>query len=215
MQRSFEHYIFDFDGTIVDSVTAWGEATAQAIESYGLPYSEDLLRTIGPMDMETRCKYFVLLGNKASWKEVARRICDDMTQYYRDGCPMKDGVSETLAELKKRGKAVSVLTATDHELFDPKLQQMEIAHLLDHAWCSTDFGFEKSDPRLYRNVARALHLPISSILFVDDNINSVRGAVSAGVFTVGMYDAGGAAVWPQMQATADRTIMAMKELLEI
>ena len=29
MQQSFEYYIFDFDGTMVDSVTAWGEATGK------------------------------------------------------------------------------------------------------------------------------------------------------------------------------------------
>ena len=60
-----------------------------------------------------------------------------------------------------------------------------------------------------------MNAPIDRILFIDDNINSVRGAVSADVFTVGMYDNGGAAVWPQMQAMANRTVTSMKELLEI
>lgn len=215
MQRSFEYYIFDFDGTLVDSVAAWADATEQIIENFGLPYSEELLRTIGTMDVETRCKYFVSLGIKGTWEEVARCTYDYMTQYYRDRCPVKDGVLETLAELKRRGKKISILTATDHELFDPKLQQMEILDLLDHAWCSTDFELKKSDPILYRKVAQAWNAPIDRIVFVDDNINSVRGAVSAGVFSVGMYDAGGAAVWPQMQETADRTIQSMTELLEI
>lgn len=215
MQQSFEYYIFDFDGTMVDSVTAWGEATAEIVESYGLPYSEELLRTIGPMDIETRCKYFVSLGIKASWEDMAQRICECMTHYYRDRCPVKDSVVETLRELKKKGKITAILTATDHELFDAKLRQMEIADLLDHVWCSNDFGFEKSDPRLYRKVAESLNAPIDRILFIDDNINSVRGAVSADVFTVGMYDNGGAAVWPQMQAMANRTVMSMRELLEI
>lgn len=47
--------------------------------------------------------------------------------------------------------------------------------------CSAEFGVAKPDPTVYRRCLAVLDVPPEQALFVDDNPDNVRGAVSAGL----------------------------------
>ena len=44
-----EPYIFDFDGTLVDSMPTWGGKMLHVLDKNGVPYPEDIVRTLTPL----------------------------------------------------------------------------------------------------------------------------------------------------------------------
>ena len=57
-----------------------------------------------------------------------------MIEPYTNRVPAKDGVIETLCEIKRRGHSLNVLTASPHETLDMCLKRLEIYDIFDNVW---------------------------------------------------------------------------------
>ena len=134
---------------------------------------------------------------------------------YEMNVPIKPFVKDTLAELKRRGASLNVLTASPHAALDPCLKRLGLFELFDNVWSSDDFPSTKADPETYRLAAKRLGCEASDITFVDDNINAVRTAKAAGVCSIGIYDPSGEDFIGEMKKDADRYVYNFEELLYV
>ncbi|MCQ2386626.1 MAG: HAD family phosphatase [Clostridia bacterium] len=181
-------YVFDFDGTLMDSMPYWAEAMLSVIKSYGVPYPDNLISVITPMGLRGTASYFISLGAKKTVDGILKDICDALVPFYENTIPAKPFVAKTLERLKARGKGLHVLTASPHAFLDPCLKRTGRYKYLDCVWSCEDFPTVKTDPAIYRMAAERLGLPIEKIVFLDDNINAVTAAKQSGILTVGVYD---------------------------
>lgn len=127
----------------------------------------------------------------------------------------KDTVVQTLEELKKRGDSLNVLTASPHIMLDPCLKRLGVWELFDNVWSCDDFKTTKSAPEIYKLAAEKIGRDIGDIIFIDDNVNAVKTAKSAGMKSYGIYDASSAEYIDEMKSVSDRYIEYLAELLNI
>lgn len=205
--------LFDFDGTLVDSMPAWSSKVLNILELTHTPYPDGIITTLATLGDIGTVKYFrEKLGVTLSEEEMFSLMDSYALPKYRDEIPLKDGVKDFLLYAKDKGYSLNVLTASPHKMLDPCLKRTEIYGLFDNIWSCEDFGTTKSDPNIYVKSAEQIGFALKDIAFFDDNIGAIKTAQKAGMFTVGVFDKTGEAFLNEMKATANIFVNGFNEL---
>ena len=206
-------YLFDFDGTLVNSMPTFSSVMIRILDEYGIKYGEDIIKIITPLGYGGTAKYFRELGIDRTEEELVATMNEYARPDYENVIPAKEGVIETLREMKARGASLNVLTASPHMMLDPCLRRLGIYDLFDNVWSSDDFGTTKSDPEIYKMAAARLGTDVESVIFVDDNVNAVRTARTAGALAYGIFDESSADSVEEMKDVSVRYLEKFEELL--
>mgnify|MGYP002512447449 CR=1 FL=1 len=60
--KYFDTYLFDFDGTLVDSMPTYVSAMLRILDENGITYGDDIVKTITPLGYVYTAKYYRSLG---------------------------------------------------------------------------------------------------------------------------------------------------------
>jgi len=206
-------YLFDFDGTLVDSMPTYAAIMKGILDEHHIPYGDDLIKIITPLGYHDTAVYFCKLGVPMEKDALLKRMGDRMLDAYTHRVPAKSNVIPVLKQLKERGCSLNVLTASPHLTMDPCLKRLGIFEWFDHVWSCEDFGLNKANPEIYRLAAQKLRIPVEEVLFLDDNPNADRAAREAGMKVCGVYDDFTAEFAEEMKRDNDYYIADFKELL--
>lgn len=208
-------YLFDFDGTLVDSMPAYVTSMLRILDENGISYEKDIVSIITPLGVKGTAEYFISLGLKKSLLEIVEDMKKYMLHGYFNVIPAKENVAYVLRELKKRGASLNVLTASPHITLDACLKRLELYDLFDNVWSCDDFGITKANPEIYKMAADKLSKNANEVLFLDDNLNANQTAKAAGMTVCGVYDESSKEYVDEMKAATDYYIYNFSELLEI
>ena len=198
-----KYYLFDFDGTLVDSMPHWSKTMLDALDDGKVSYPDNILDIVCPLGYKGTAEYFInVLGLKANSDELVESFISKAVYNYKNIIPLKDGVKDYLLFLKSKGKSLNVLTASPHNALDPCLKRLGVFDLFDNVWSCDDFNTTKADPKIYHAVAEKLNTTVSEIAFFDDNINSIKTGKQAGAYTVGIFDKSGINFTNELKSTA-------------
>lgn len=208
-------FLFDFDGTLVDSMPTFGAVMVRILDERRIRHGDDIVKIITPLGYRGTAEYFRTLGVKESVEELIEIMNFYARIEYENNIPAKPHVADTLREMKNKGYSLNVLTASPHIALDPCLGRLGLYELFDNVWSCDDFNTTKADQKIYEMAAERLGVSVGDVIFVDDNINAVRTAKSAGMVAVGIFDESGADFMDEFRAAADRYVMSFEELLNI
>ena len=196
-------YLFDFDGTLVDSMPSYCSAMLQILDENGIEYGPDLIKIITPLGMNGTAEYYLQLGVPQTKENIMRRMGELMLNAYHYHIPAKENVIYVLQALKEEGASLNVLTASPHITLDACLKRLGIFDLFDNVWSCDDFCTTKADPEIYKMAAHRLGQPIERVLFLDDNLNADKTAKEAGMPVCGVYDASSEEYAEEMKTVND------------
>ncbi len=181
--------IFDFDGTLVDSMRQWAGKMINVLERNSIDYPKDIIKIITPLGDRGTAKYFIeKLGLDMSESDIIAQMDEYALKEYTYNIQAKETVVETLDLLKKEGYSLNILTASPHRMLDVCLGRIGIYDMFDNVWSCDDFGRTKSDVNIYYEVAGLLNTTTEDCVFFDDNINALSVAKKSGMTVVGVYD---------------------------
>lgn len=206
-------YLFDFDGTLVDSMPSYAAATVRVLDENHVPYPDDIVKITTPLGYQGAAELYVTMGLDKSVEEIVATMKAYALEDYTNTIPLKTSVKEFLVNCKENGIQIAILTASPHAMLDVCLKRVGVYELFDHVWSSDDFGMKKSEPEIYHAAAKRLGADVSEITFFDDNLQALQTAKRAGLRTVGVFDASSADCAEEIKATADRYILTFGELL--
>ena len=206
-------YLFDFDGTLVDSMPIYSQMMLDILSEQRVAHGEDLVKIITPLGYHDTAVYFRQLGVSEEKDVILKCMGDRMVDAYTHRVPAKSNVIEFLQQLKKRGCSLNVLTASPHLTMDPCLKRLGIYDWFDHVWSCEDFGLNKANPEIYHRAADKLGVPVEDVLFLDDNPNADRAAKQAGMKVCGVYDDFTAEFAEEMKRENDHYIVDFTELI--
>lgn len=207
-------YIFDFDGTLVDSMPTYITAMLKILDENKISYGSDIIKTITPLGVVGTAEYYInVLGVKKTKEEIIYSMKEYMYDAYCNFIPAKENVISVLKELKNRGDSLNILTASPHITLDACLKRLEIYNLFDNVWSCDDFNTTKSNPEIYLSAAKKLNKNAKDILFLDDNFNANKTAKEAGLKVCGVYDDSSKDYINEIKEIADYYIYNFSELL--
>ena len=209
-------YLFDFDGTLVDSMPSYAAAMLRVLTENGIAYGKDLIKVITPLGYGGTAKYYrEQLGLSLAEDEIVARMKEYAYEEYAYRIGEKSNVVEVLRALKREGADLHVLTASPHTVLDVCLTRLGLWDLFTNVWSCDDFGTTKADPNIYAMAAERIGKPVGEILFLDDNYNADKTAASAGMKVCGVYDDSSSEYEDEIRAVSDHYIKDFSELLTL
>lgn len=206
--------VFDFDGTLVDSMPTWGEKMLRLLKMQNITPPKNLITTIATLGDSGSLDYF---EKHFSLTMTREQMLKEMDEYalprYANEIPLKEGVKQYLQALKESGIKLYLLTASPHKMFEPCLNRLGLTHLFETLYSSDDFALAKSNPQIYLELAKVLNTSPEQITFFDDNLVAITTAKSSGLKTVGVHDLTSEQDKKTIQKIADFYINSFTELL--
>jgi pyrophosphatase PpaX len=208
-----EAILFDWDGTLVDSLGAFHRANAAVMDAFGLPFDQVRYR-----------QHYV-----PDWREMYRRLgippdrLDEANTLWQhtfgtdgDTVAAFAGVEDALRALGASGAVLGIVTAGHREVVAPQLDRTGLGSYLTVRVFGDDLPVHKPDPEPLRralSLAGDGHRPETSI-YVGDAPTDMQMAVAVGARAVGIESAlgdadelraaGAAEVAPSVRAWAER-----------
>ena len=206
--------IYDFDGTLVNSMPVYGSTVLRVLEECRVSYPENVVKIVTPLGLLGAAEYFVReLGVTRSCEEIVALMTAYMKEEYTYRVPAKPHVADTLRALRARGDKLAVLTASPHVTLDPCLKRLGLYDLFEKVWSCEDFATTKADPNIYLMAAERLGVPVGEMIFLDDNYNADLTAKQAGARVFGVFDESSADMETQIRGISERYIRDFSELL--
>lgn len=211
----YNTYLFDFDGTLVDSMPVFISTMLRILEENNIPYDSDIVKTITPLGYKGTADYFIGLGLKMSKEEIVSLMNTYALEGYKYHIEAKTNVIEVLRVLKERGADLNILTASPHSMLDVCLKRLGIFDIFTNVWSCDDFSATKADPHIYEMAAEKIGKPIGEILFLDDNLSADKTAKLSKIKVCGVYDKSSEEYTNEIKKIADHYIYDFAELLEL
>ena len=105
--------IWDLDGTILDSMSAWDHVGEKYLRSHGIEPESDLDEAIATMSLHQAADYFIEhYGVKQTRDEVIKGAVAIVDDFYRYKAQLKPHLQEFLAQLHETGVKMCIATAT-------------------------------------------------------------------------------------------------------
>ncbi|MDR6552459.1 HAD-IA family hydrolase [Paenibacillus qinlingensis] len=175
--------IFDFDGTILDTETAWYEAFREialehdielTLDMYGQcigtslhvfdPYDYLIMDKQVPMDRETLSKHVHARHTKMMAQEGIR-----------------PGILDYLAGAQELGLRIGLASSSKRAWIDNYLAQLGIAHYFETIRTAEDVELVKPHPALYELALQDLGVQPHEAVAIEDSPNGARAAAAAGM----------------------------------
>ena len=211
--------VFDWDGTLVDSLPAIFDANLKVLEEHGLPFDDERYRAAYVPDWRLM---YQRLGIPDDALEAAG---ERWLALYRetDTAALLPGVSEALQQLADAGFVMGIVTAGHSEVVGRQLEGFGIGHLLPVRVFGDDEVATKPhpDPLLLalRQLDRAER--VATARYVGDVPDDMRMARAVGAVGIGiessiggrevLLEAGASAVYPLVADFVDDLLGSARE----
>jgi HAD superfamily hydrolase (TIGR01509 family) len=205
--------LFDFDGTLVDSMDMWVGIDEKIFALNNLPVPKGLTERLIPLNEEETAKVFLEYGCQGTVESI-RALHDQLAQeQYDHHIQLKPGVREVLKELRDRDIQLGIVSASVLSRMLPCITRLGLDDYFSTILPCGELGMNKHTAEPYTLLLETLMMAPEDTVFVDDFYGNLNGAKLAGLTTVGVYDRVGHANWETMQKCADLCVLSLSELL--
>jgi HAD superfamily hydrolase (TIGR01509 family) len=206
-------FLFDMDGTLIDSNGIWRDVDRTFLARRGLPYThayyEGVAHTIFPLAARFTKEFCHLPESceaiMAEWMDLAEGLYSKV--------PVKPGVRAYLRQCRAEGRSLAVVTSSVPEHCRTALEHLDLLKFFDHITFAQQLALEKKDPAVWLAAARENGVDPRTCTIFDDSIAACQGARSARMRVVGVYDPFFAADEAAMRGFCDVYIRSFEELL--
>ncbi len=189
-----KHFIFDLDGTLIDSVPDLTTGLNCMANRLGLDgYSQDLVRNWVGNGASILVKR-ALLRSKDISNDIDKEYFKESLElffecYEANLCKetkLFDGVVETLKELKDRDLTLSIVTNKPSKFTTPIIKELGINKYFDVVIGGDDLKVKKPEPEPLLEAIRRVDSSIDESLMVGDSKNDILAAKACGMDSVGV-----------------------------
>lgn len=175
-------FIFDLDGTLVDSMGIWKQIDIQYLGKFGISLPEGLQEEIEGFSFTETAVYFKnRFGIKDSIEQIKQEWNDMTYQIYQDEVGLKPGVTELLDYAQKHQIPCAIATSNSIELVRCVLKSNKIDSYFTTIVTGCDVGKSKPEPDVYLCAASRMGISPEKCMVFEDIVPGIEGAHRAGM----------------------------------
>ena len=173
--------IFDFDGTLVDSMFIWDTIGDDYLRTLGKEPNENLTETFKTFTLEQAAEYYrAHYGVTLSVGEIVDGVNEMVAEIYRTKVTLKDGVHKFLEDLRVKGVKMCVATVTDRPIVEDVLNRLGIRDFFTEIFTCAEVGYNKETPHIYRAALEALGTKKDETIVFEDALHALMTAKNDG-----------------------------------
>jgi putative hydrolase of the HAD superfamily len=177
--------IFDFDGLILDTETAWFEAyqkTLKEVYQYDLTVDE-FVKCVGTSTEVLYQHLQKVLDQPFDGQKLRAQAGQWHAEQVRQ-LPPRSGVAAYLADAQKMGLQVALATSSTRDWITEHLSRLQLISYFDHFITQEDVENVKPAPDLFLKAVDVLGVQSTEALVFEDSLNGLIAANKAGLKTV-------------------------------
>ena len=181
--------IWDLDGTILDSMSAWDHVGENYLRSQGIEPKPDLDEAIATMSLHQAADYFIEhYGVKQTRDELIKSAVAIVDDFYRYEAQLKPHLKEFLAQLHETGVKMCIATATERSLVEAALARCGVLDYFSEIFTCSSVGAGKDEPTIYREALNFLGTDRTNTMVFEDSLHALTTAKKDGFYTTAVYD---------------------------
>lgn len=181
--------IFDFDGTLVNSMFIWDTFGEDYLRTLGKEPNENLTETFKTFTLEQAAEYYRKnYGVTLSVGEIVDGVNEMVAKLYRTKVVLKNGVLEFLCDLRSKGVKMCVATVTDRPIVEDVLKKLGIRDFFTEIFTCAEVGYNKETPHIYRAALKALGTKKDETVVFEDALHALMTAKNDGFTVAAVYD---------------------------
>lgn len=179
----FAAYLFDCDGTIVDSMPLHYLAWQRALEEWGCEFPEDLFYAWGG---RPTADIIIALNEQQGLAMPVAAVVERRESYYQELLPQLAAVPDVLAHIHDAHRRVpfAVVSGSTRASVTASLDALGLLDRFDVLVCADDYTRAKPDPEAFLLAAEQLGVPPESCLVFEDTDLGIQAATAAGMASV-------------------------------
>lgn len=186
MLSKYKLVIFDWDGTLMDSVNRIVSCLSTSADLCGLPKHgfDDLKQVIG-LSLEKCFEHLYSEQSSALFQQWAEHYKAQFITHDMTPSTLYNGVLPVLSWLQQQNKQIAVATGKSRNGLDRVLQESEMSHWFSTTRCA-DETRSKPDPLMLNEILSELNIEAHEAVMVGDTSHDMKLANNAGVDVIGI-----------------------------
>jgi HAD superfamily hydrolase (TIGR01509 family) len=182
-ERPFRAYLFDCDGTIVNSMPLHYVAWKRIFLEHGCEFSEATHYSLGGMPTE---EIVAMLNEQQGLHMNPAEVALQKEEYYYEILHRLEGVPEVLEQIHLNHGDIpfAVVSGGTRESVTKSLAALNILEKFETLVCAEDYEKSKPDPEPYLTAARRLGVAPEDCLVFEDTAIGIQAATAAGMASV-------------------------------
>jgi HAD superfamily hydrolase (TIGR01509 family) len=173
----FKLYIFDMDGTLIDSISKWAELFEKTLEKVNICAPRHKVTSLFGASASDILNILVTNGKT---KEATAYFISRQNDYIGEFRAFPHS-KKTLEMLKKKGLMTAVATGNRKVLMDKFLKKFGMIDYLDCAICIDDVKRGKPAPDMLLEVLNRLKISPKDAIYIADAPADLKAAKKAGM----------------------------------
>lgn len=181
--------IFDFDGTLVDSMNIWVHMASNYLKSIGVTPSKNVDTQVFRLSLVDAARYLVdtyHLGIPEA--QVHHALNQGVEDAYFNQLELKPSVPELLAYLHENGVKMCIATASDRYLVEAAVKRIGLDQFISKIFTCTEQNVTKSTPHIYQIAMEYLGTNRKNTMVFEDSFHAICSAKKDGFVVAGIYD---------------------------
>ncbi|WNR44512.1 HAD family hydrolase [Paenibacillus roseipurpureus] len=176
--------IFDFDGTILDTETAWYEAFREAYLEHEVELTLEMYGQCIGTSLHVFDPYAYIVEKKGLDAQQFRQDVHARHDKKMDQERIRPGVLAYLEEAARLGLRIGLASSSKRSWIDKYLSQLGVGYYFEAIRTAEDVSMVKPHPELYELAMRDLGVQPAEALAIEDSPNGARAAVAAGMHVI-------------------------------
>ena len=181
--------IFDFDGTLFDSMFIWDSVGEIYLRSLGKEPRPSMREDVRALSLyQSACYFKKEYDLSLSVEEIMTGINQTIEHFYIHEVLPKPGAVNFLERMKKAGIPMCIATASDRYQIEAALNRCEMEHYFEAIFTCGEVGHGKDEPVIFQKAMECFGADRSGAVVFEDAIHAVRTAKADGFAVVAVFD---------------------------
>lgn len=213
-------FIFDCDGTLLDSMGMWLKVQPELLAQHGIETTPDDFARFEHLSLEDECQaYHDTWGICADGAEVLRELDALLRARYATVVPEREGALAFLEAAHTAGIPMAIATSTPRHLVEIGLAKAGMDRYISRVTTTGEAGASKDHPDVYDLALERLcadfgleDVDPSEVWVFEDAVFGLKGSGLGGYRRVGIFDPAGRASSDDVRSNCEIYIDSYLEL---